>query len=190
MPLDTAATTAALRRATHLRVVGGGSSIIDRISCQRGLPKRRALRSRLVHRKIGGPSVSTLCLRRNPAVPNSLFDQRLVETTLPRNFEPNTVSPSYSSPSEVRGELCTGWEIMKSGTANAACTINESDRISPILDRLLQDPGVVPLAGVPFGAGRRADARGRSLRCWGGRRGYSGERGRRVRTSRYGQYGP
>ena len=112
--------------------------------------------------------MSTLCLRRNPAVPNSLFDQRLVETTLPRNFEPNTVSPSYSSPSEVRGELCTGWEIMKSGTANAACTINESDRISPILDRLLQDPGVVPLAGVPFhGARHKADARLALMVCGG-----------------------
>src|SRR6516162_7705305 len=33
MPRDTAATTAALRRATHLRVFGGGSSVIDRISC-------------------------------------------------------------------------------------------------------------------------------------------------------------
>jgi hypothetical protein len=33
MPLDTAATTAALRRATHLRVFSGGSSIIDQISC-------------------------------------------------------------------------------------------------------------------------------------------------------------
>jgi hypothetical protein len=33
MPLDTAATTAALRRATHLRMFGGGSSIIEQISC-------------------------------------------------------------------------------------------------------------------------------------------------------------
>src|SRR6516225_11079242 len=29
MPLDTAATTAALRRATHLRVFGEGSSVMD-----------------------------------------------------------------------------------------------------------------------------------------------------------------
>src|SRR5271157_974211 len=38
MPLDTAATTAALRRATHLRVVGDGSSVMDgrirAIACQ------------------------------------------------------------------------------------------------------------------------------------------------------------